>query len=532
MTKSLKSRFNLKTLSLIGVPILCGCFIIFLDLAPGHREITYTAAVALLMAVWWITETVPLAVTALVPVILFPAFGIMDGKAVSSQYFNYIIFLFIGGFMVALAMERWNLHKRMALAILKSFGAQPKQILLGFMAATAFLSMWISNTATAMMMVPIALAIIARLEEVLGPQKIKKFSIGIFLGIAYSASVGGVATLIGTPPNPIFVKIFHIFFPQAPGISFAKWFFFAFPLSLIFLFLVWILLVFLFCPRREKAGVSDKDEEKKPGPSIEKELFADQYRALGPISFEEKVVLVDFIILVFLWMFSKDIRIGSFIIPGWTNLFPQAQFINDGTISIAMAFLLFLIPAKNRLSSTDNNKKTGNSTVLDWQTAVRLPWNIVLLFGGGFALAAGFKESGLSAWLGGQLKGLSTLPPVLIIALVCLFITFLTELTSNTATAQILLPILATLSISLEMNPLLLMIPGTLSCSFAFMLPVATPPNAIVFGTQRIRVADMARTGFLLNLLGVILITAAIFLIGTVVFQVDLTAPPAWLLAK
>ena len=507
--EQVKSGDTFKKVILIVVPILCVLFILFFDLSPGHREITYTAAIALLMAAWWITEAIPLAATALIPLFLFPAFGIMDGKAVANEYVNYIIFIFIGGFLVALAMERWNLHKRLALRILMFLGIQPRFILLGFMLAGAFLSMWISNTATTMMMVPIAIAIVSNLEEILGIEKVRKFSIGIFLGIAYSSSIGGIATLIGTPPNLVFVKIFDTFFPNAPDISFAQWFFFALPISVVFLFIVWGLLSLIFCPRIEMG--------------LEKRVFSDQYKSLGPMSYEEKIVLVDFFILVFLWMFRADIIIGSFTIPGWSNLLPEAEFINDGTIAIAMAFILFLIPAKNRDHGNDNRR------ILTWKTATRLPWNIVLLFGGGFALASGFKASGLSAWLGKHLESLGSLPPILVIACICLLITFLTELTSNTATAQILLPILATLAVSIRVNPLLLMIPGALSCSFAFMLPVATPPNAIVFGTDRLRVVDMARVGVILNFIGVIIITLAVFLIGRAVFGIDLSEMPSWM---
>jgi sodium-dependent dicarboxylate transporter 2/3/5 len=495
---------------LVVVPLLCLLFIIFVDLAPGQREITYTAAIALLMAVWWITEVIPLSATALIPLILFPAFGIMDGKAVANEYVNYIIFIFIGGFMVALAMDRRNHHKRLALRILMILGVQPRFILLGFMLATSFLSMWISNTATAMMMVPIAIALIAKLDEFVGEEKVRKFSIGIFLGIAYSASIGGIATLIGTPPNLVFLKIFNTFFPNAPDISFAQWFFFALPISVVFLFIAWILLSILFCPSK--------------GLGLDKKVFTDQYKALGPLSFEEKVVLADFFILVLLWMFRADIKIGGFTIPGWSGLFPKAEFINDGTIAITMGFVLFLIPTRNAEGSKEERR------ILSWKTAARLPWNIVLLFGGGFALAGGFQASGLSVWLGKQLNGLSALPPLLIIMCIGLLITFLTELTSNTATAQILMPILAALAVSIRVNPLLLMIPGALSCSFAFMLPVATPPNAIVFGTDRLRVADMARVGVILNLIGVIVITLAVFFIGRAVFGIDLSKIPAWML--
>lgn len=508
MMAGLKSNTGFKTLYVILVPLFCGLFLLLVDLKPGHPEITATAAVALLMAAWWITEAIPLAVTALIPIVLFPLFGVMNGKDVSEQYINHIIFIFIGGFLVALAMERWNLHKRMALKVLIFFGVKPKFILLGFMTATALLSMWISNTATAMMMIPISLAVVVKLEELLGIETVRKFSVGIFLGIAYSASIGGIATLIGTPPNLSFMRIYNIIFPGAPTISFAQWFLFALPVSVLFLILAWSVLLLIFCKNREF--------------KLDRQIFRDQYRALGPVSFEEKVVLIDFLILVLLWMFRAEIHIGGLVVPGWSSLFPWPEFVNDGTVAIAMALIMFLIPSKNE----------KGSRVLTWDTATRLPWNIVLLFGGGFALASGFKASGLSQWMGEQLKGLSSLPPVLIVACICLLITFLTELTSNTATAQILLPILAALAVSIRVNPLLLMIPGTLSCSFAFMLPVATPPNAIVFGTNRLKVSDMARVGLIFNLVGVLVITSALFLIGKAIFGIDLSVIPDWAVLK
>jgi sodium-dependent dicarboxylate transporter 2/3/5 len=337
-----------------------------------------------------------------------------------------------------------------------------------------------------------------------GKATMKRYSIGIFLGIAYSASIGGVATLIGTPPNLSFARILNIFFPQAPEISFAKWFLFALPISILFLFVVWLLLARFFAP---------SDNLK-----LDKELFARQYRQLGPITFAEKVVLFDFTALVALWMFRANIHIGSLTIPGWSSILPKAKFINDGTVAIGLALLLFVLPARNK----------NRDRILNWQTAGRLPWNIVVLFGGGFALASGFKESGLSQWLGTQLKGLQNLHPIFIVAAICLLITFLTELTSNTATAEILLPVLAALAVSIKINPLLLMIPGTLSCSFAFMLPVATPPNAIVFGTGRLQISQMARVGVILNIMGACLITLAVFLLAKGVFGIDLAQLPAW----
>jgi len=502
--KNQQGNHKVKSVSLIVMPIICLVFLLFFNPDPSQPEIGYTAAIALLMAGWWITEAIPLAATALIPIVLFPLFGIMDGKDVSVQYINHIIFIFIGGFMVALAMERWNLHKRIALRILMIFGINPRLTLLGFMCATAFLSMWISNTATTMMMVPIALAIVLNLEDLVGKEPMKRYAIGIFLGIAYSASIGGVATLIGTPPNLSFARILNIFFPQAPEISFAKWFLFALPISIFFLLVVWLLLARFFAPKEKL--------------HLDKKLFSQQYQQLGPLSFAERAVMADFMALVVLWMFRANIQIGALTIPGWTSLFPKAKYINDGTVAIALALILFLIPAGN------NTKER----ILNWQIAARLPWNIVILFGGGFALASGFKASGLSQWLGTQLQGLQGIHPLFIVAAICLLITFLTELTSNTATAEILLPILAALAVSIKVNPLLLMIPATLSCSFAFMLPVATPPNAIVFGTGRLQIKQMARMGVVLNLIGALVITTAVFLLARAVFGIDLFTTPAW----
>jgi len=495
----------LQNRSLILGPVISALFILIFDLSPGHPEVTRTAAVAILMAVWWITEAVPLAVTALLPIVLYPLLGIMNGKTVAPIYFNHIIFLFIGGFIVALAMEKWNLHKRIALYILVKFGKKPSRILLGFMVATAFLSMWISNTATTMMMLPIAMAIILRFEKMMGKDKVKKYSVGLFIGLAYSASIGGIATLVGTPPNPALVRIFSISFPEAPEISFASWFLFALPVSILFLAFLWIFLV-----RRFFRDEGDRE--------LDAEIFREQVQELGPMSYEEKIILTDFILLILLWLFRADIKFGLFMIPGWSRLFANPKFINDGTVAIAMSIILFMLASRKR----------PGEKIMEWKTASKLPWNIVLLFGGGFALASGFKESGLSQWLGTQLTWVSHLHPLFIVVVICLVITFLTELTSNTATAQMLLPIIASLAVAIKLNPLFLMVPATLSCSFAFMLPVATPPNAIVFGSERLKIIDMVKTGIWMNFAGVIFTTAAIFILGKIVFGIDLSSLPAW----
>jgi len=492
-------------IGLIICPILALAVLLFTDFDPSNPNITRMAAVAVLMAGWWITEAIPIPATALLPVALFPLLGIMQGKKVAAVYFNHVIFLFIGGFIFALAMQRWNLHRRIALRIILILGTGPRRMMLGFMTAAWFLSMWISNTATTMMMVPMAMAIILQFKETFGKEKVSRYAIGLLLSIAYASSIGGIATLIGTPPNPIFVQTLRIVFPNAPDISFATWFIFALPLSVVFLFVAWMVLCRLFVPR----GV---------GFASDGELFRREYRKLGRLRYEEGVVLVLFALLVLLWMFRRDIAAGGLTIPGWTRILPSPGLVDDGTVAILMALVLFLIPSRAR----------RGERIIDWATASRLQWGIVILFGGGFALASGFKESGLSLWLGAQLTAFGDFPPVAMVTSVCTSLTFLTELTSNTATTEMVLPILGPLAAAIGTNPLLLMIPATLSASCAFMLPVATPPNAIVFGTGEVRMGDMIRCGIILNLIGVVLITIAVYCIGTAVFDIVPSQVPAW----
>jgi sodium-dependent dicarboxylate transporter 2/3/5 len=466
------------------------------------------AAVALLMAIWWITEAIPIPATALLPVVLFPALGILPGKDTAGVYFNHVIFLFLGGFMFALCMQRWNLHRRIALRIILAVGASPRRLLLGFMIAAWFLSMWVSNTATTMMMVPMALAIVLQLEDRFGEGAVARYAPGLLIGIAYAASIGGMATLIGTPPNLSFTRILTIVFPAAPEISFAAWLAFAFPLSLVLLLIAWQLLGLLFV--RDAGGFTAGEE-----------VFREEYRKLGRLRYEEGVVLALFALLVALWVLRSGIPIGDQTYLQWTALLPRPDYVDDGTVAILIAVLLFLIPSRSR----------PGERLLDWETASRVQWGIVLLFGGGFALASGFKESGLSEWLGQRMIGLSDLPPVAIVASVCAVLTGLTELTSNTATTEMILPVVGSMAVAIGVNPLLLMIPATLSASCAFALPVATPPNAIVFGSGRVRMIDMVRGGLILNLIGVVLITLAIYTLGAMVLGIDPGTMPGWAVA-
>ncbi|MCK5678947.1 MAG: anion permease, partial [Flavobacteriaceae bacterium] len=332
-------------------PILFFYIIFFVELDPENPFISYTLAVAILMALWWATEIVPLAITSLLPLILFPLLGIMNGKDVSSTYFNHVIFLFLGGFLVALAIQKWDLHKRMALKILLVVGVSPGRILLGFMLGTAFLSMWISNTATAMLMIPILISIITKLEEINTKEAVKHFSIGLLLSIAYSASIGGIATLVGTPPNLSFARIFKIYFPDAPEISFATWFFYAIPIVVIMFIFTWGYLYLVFVKRTKKWKTIDKSIIKK------------EYEELGKWSYEEKILSFLFILLALLWFFRVDINIGAFTIYGWSNLFEYPKYFNDGTVAIAIATILFLIPSK----------KEKGKFLLDWKTAEKIP---------------------------------------------------------------------------------------------------------------------------------------------------------------
>ncbi|MCX6224301.1 MAG: SLC13 family permease, partial [Bacteroidia bacterium] len=452
--------FDIKRVALWAGPVAAFALVSLYHPDIKHPEIGYTLAIAAWMAIWWITEAVPLAITSLLPVAMFPMLGIMDGQTVSAAYFNHVIFLFIGGFLIALAMQRWNLHKRIALSILSITGTGKSRLLLGFMLATALLSMWMSNTATAMMVVPILISVLLEIEP--EPDKRRSFSTGVLLGVAYSASIGGVMTLVGTPPNLSFLRIYQVMFPQAPPITFLQWMLFAVPAGVLLLIAAFALLYFRYARGSKTKAVKDL-----PIRHMKKEL--------GPMSREEKIVLVAFLLMALLWITRSDVEIGTTTIKGWASIFGKPAFINDGTVAIALSLPLFMIPAKGR----------AGSRIMDWETASHLPWDIVLLFGGGFALANGFRDSGLSLWLGGQLRGLSVLHPIIIILIISLLVTFLTELTSNTATTEMILPVLSGMAIATHTHPLLFMLPATLSASMAFMLPAGTPPNAIIFGTRR-----------------------------------------------
>ena len=436
------------------------------------------AAVAVLMAVWWIAEVLPLAATALLPVILFPLLGVVPADEVTSAYSHHLIFLFLGGFMIAVTLERWDLHRRLALQTINLVGSSPVRLLLGFMLATAFLSMWISNTATVMMMVPIAAAVAGRYADSdMMNDRQDGLASALMLGVAYSATIGGIATLIGTPPNAILAGMIEELYGSR--ITFATWMTFGLPLSLFFLVLTWLYL-WRFVLNRHIDDV---------GHTVNAGVIRAELEQLGTMSTAEKRVLIVFVCVALTW-----------ILRGLTSLEIAAR-IEDSTIAVLGALALFLLPAGQ------------GQRLLDWDTAKRIPWDILLLFGGGFALARGFEQTGLSEWLGQQLQVFDEAGPVMIVALVAVLVKFLTEITSNTATATLLIPIMAAFAEAAGLHPYVLMVTTAISASLAFMLPVATPPNAIIFGTPYITVPLMARVGFWLNLLAVPVTTLFIMLL-------------------
>lgn len=516
----------------IGFWLGAGCFLLLLvfPMDPANLPASRLAAVASLMAIWWVSTALPLFATALLPLVLFPLLGIMSGGDVAPVYFNSTIVLFLGGFMIALTMERWNLHKRIALAIIHHVGGGPARIILGFMVAAAFLSMWISNTATAVMMVPIGLAMVLQVEESAGLKHSRTFTIALMLGIAYGCSMGGLTTLVGTPPNLSFQRIFQIIFPEAPPIDFVTWIVLGLPIGVTMIALAWLLLTHVIY---------------RPSPEIriERDVIDRERTALGSISFEERSVATVFALTALLWVFRRDLELGFATVPGWSRLLPYPGMIDDGTVAIAMASVLFFIPCRDRTPRTGTGgamfaglpgplrraARFGTADrLMGLEVIPRLPWNIVLLFGGGFSLAAGFQDTGLANIIGSQFQGLGGLPDFAVILLVCLTLTFLTELTSNLATTEMILPILASVAVLTDMNPLILMVPATLSASCAFMMPVATPPNAIVFGSDRISVGEMARAGIFLNLVGALVITAFMLTVGETVFGIESGVMPDW----
>ncbi len=450
------------------------------------------AGVATWIAVWWILEAVNIYYTALLPVFVFPFLGVMPVTEVAPLYMKEVIFLFVGGFLIAFGLERWNLHKRIALRIILLVGATPARILFGFMLASYLLSMWIMNTATVTLLLPAVLAVVQQIEAFQQSNK-SKLATPFLLGLAYASSVGGIATLIGTAPNFVFMDFFNEKYPTLPDIDFANWFMFGLPTSIVLFVVCFLLLRFMY----RKSFRSE---------NISIDFCRVAYKKLGKMTYEEKVLSFFFVATVLLWFFRKDLAIGDATLPGWSNLLPEKGFIKESAIAMLVACTLFLFPSKQ-----------PGTNLITWNDVKRLPLGIIFLFGGGFALARSFEASGFSNWLASHMEVMGTWPPVLMVLILCLGMTFLTELTSNTASTLLVLPILFSLSQNIDVHPLQLFIPVVLSASCAFMLPVATPPNTIVFGSEKLKIKDMMRAGIWLNLIGVAIITMVAFtLIGWV----------------
>ncbi len=482
------SSVRLGWLGRLGAPLIA--ILVYLLLPAGEgvalsAEGRSVAAIGVLMALLWMTEALPLPATALLPLALFPLAGALPMADAAAPYAHKYIFLFMGGFMIALAMERWSLHKRIALTIVGAVGTKPTRLIAGFMAAAALLSMWISNTATAVMLLPIATSIIGLVQERMGSAeqerdaRVDRFGVCLLISVAYACTVGGVGTIIGTPPNVFLVSYLDEAFDIQ--ISFFDWMLAAIPLVVVFLTIIWLALT--------KLVFRIPFDEIPGGRAVIREELA----RLGPLQRAEKMTLAVFALAAMTW-------IGRGFLAEWAwfaERVPLVTRLDDAAVAIIAALLLFALPVDPR----------RGVFVLDWDTAKGLPWGVLLLFGGGLSLSAAIQETGLDAFIGAQVEGLGGLPTVLLIAAVALIVILLTEFASNTAVAAIFLPVLGGVAPVLGMDPLQLCIPAAVAASCAFMMPVATPPNAIIFGSGRVRITQLVRAGVLLNLVSVVLVT-------------------------
>ena len=489
-----KSYTRVQLIGLFLGPIFFILTLLFLQSESLDSKGIFVVAAALWIATWWVTEAIPIPATSLLPLVLFPMGGIMGNQDTASFYGDDIVFLFLGGFLLAVAMEKWNLHTRIALSIIKAIGTTTATILLGFMISTALLSMFVSNTAAVMIMIPIGLAIIKEAHALSTPQvqnDVKLFEKALVLSIGYAGTIGGLGTLIGTPPLIILAgqmkQIFDV------ELNFAQWMLIGVPVVIVMLGLAWAYMNFF----QFKHGMKQLPGGRK--------IIVDELEKLGKITREEKWVLAVFILAASLWILR-----GFFF-----DRFEFTELLGDGSIAMFAAVLLFIIPSKKQ-----------NGRVLDWGVAKDLPWGVLLLFGGGLALAGSIVETGVDLWIGEMLSGVGGVPLILMITIVAVLILFLTEFTSNTATATMILPVLAGLAIALDVHPLALMIPAAMAANCAFMLPVGTPPNAIVFGTGKVSIGEMMKAGFGLNVIAALIIIVVVYLWVPVVYGIDLLTFP------
>lgn len=474
-----------KILSIILGPLAFG----ILELLGGPSTLSpegyHVLTITVWIAIWWTTEAVPIYVTSLLPIILFPITGTMDIGTTTASYGDKYIFLYLGGFILAITIEKWGLHKRIALTIIRIIGSNILTILLGFMAATAFISMWISNTATTVMMLPIGMAVVSQFKKHSNGTTSDADNMGkaLMLGIAYSASIGGIATLIGTPPNLVFAGILETTY--GVKISFFQWMQFGLPISVVLLLLCWLYLT--------RIGFTFEQKEFPGG----KKQIQNMLYELGKTSYEERLVLIVFITTAVLWMTRSLLEK---VIPA----------LDDTIIGMAAGILLFLLPAK-----------AGKGRLIDWNECSKIPWGILLLFGGGMALAQGFNETGLAKWIASQATLLDGISLLLLILVLVAIINFLTEITSNLATTAMVLPILAPMAFAFNLHPYSIMVSVTISASCAFMMPVATPPNAVVFASGYLRIRDMMRIGIWMNLISIVVITIFSYFLLPLIWDFD-----------
>ncbi|THH41619.1 SLC13 family permease [Neolewinella litorea] len=486
---------NTRTLGLFLGPLLfiaCQLFLRPEGLPPAG---TAVLATTVWMAVWWVTEAVPIAVTALLPIVLFPLSGAADLDVTTAGYGHRYVFLFLGGFLIAMAIEKWNLHRRIALGVIALIGSNVRMIILGAMAATALLSMWISNTATAVMMLPIATAIAAHLGDDPSTQvnENQQFGKALMLAVAYSASIGGMATLIGTPVNLVFAGVVREAF--GVEISFARWFMLGFPIAVILLLMCWWYLTRVAFRFEQRAFRGGREEVRR------------QLAALGPMSAEEKKVLAVFSVTALAWIFRTSVL--ERFLPGF----------DDPIIAIIGGIALFLVPGPGG----------DDRALLEWSEAVKLPWGIILLLGSGFALAAGFGVSGLAEYIGASLRIPEGVGLLVVVLAVTAAVNFMTEITSNVATTSMLMPVLAAAALPLGVHPFTLMVPACLAGTCAFMLPVATPPNAVVFGSGYLTIPDMVRAGLWLNLISILVIALVCYFALPWLWEFNATSLPTWI---
>lgn len=464
-----------------------------------------TAAIIALIATLWMTESMPLPAASLLPIVLLPAAGVSSVSAAAAPYADRFVFLFMGGFMLALAMERWGLHRRIALRIVLMVGSGPTRLIAGFMLASGVLSMWVSNTATTVMMLPIGLSVIVLVRARMEPEGAdegtagvtRNFATCLMLGIAYAASIGGVGTLIGTPPNVVLAGAVQR--TLGMEIGFFRWMLFGVPVAITLLVICWVVMTRWVYPVRLGDIPGGKD------------LIRGELARLGRTTRGEWTVLIVFALTAAAWVLREPLL----RLPGVREAAPALARIDDSVIAIAGALALFAIPV---------DAKRG-VFALDWRTAVRLPWGVLLLFGGGLSLAAAMQSSGLDVWIGDRLGGLGNVPAPVLVLVITGSIVFLSEIASNTAIAAAFLPVMAAVAASAGVEPMLLMVPTALAASYAFMLPVGTPPNAIVFGTGHVTMGQMMRAGIWFNLIAIVLITLATFVLAPLVLPMGSAGP-------